>query len=141
VEFSTPRSRLFPGESLDFTVRVKNTGNTHIKPQGVIEVFKGDVKVDEVLVNPDGGNVLPNSIRKFTAKSNKVLPAGTYRAELALKYDAQTISVPAINFVILGETSLAAMVAALLGLFVVILLVTLLVKRKKPAISGKGSRI
>jgi hypothetical protein len=138
VEFSTQRARVIPGEPIDFTVRVRNTGNIHIKPQGTIEIYNGNVKVDEIAVNPDGLNVLPGSIRMFTAVSNKTLPAGTYRAELSLVYGAgQTLSVPDISFVVVGETSLATMVAIILGIFVVILLAALLMNRRPT--SGKRS--
>ncbi|HVM91103.1 MAG TPA: DUF916 domain-containing protein [Verrucomicrobiae bacterium] len=138
VEFSTQRARVIPGEPIDFTVRVRNSGNVHVKPQGTIEIYNGNVKVDEVPVNADALNVLPGSIRLFSAVSNKTLPAGSYRAELSLVYGAgQTVSVPAISFVVIGETSMATMVAIILGIFVVILLAALLMNRRP--MSGKKS--
>ena len=138
VEFSTRRARVIPGEAIDFTVRVRNTGNVHIRPQGTIEIFRGDVKVDEIPLNADGLNVLPGNVRKFTAASNKSLPAGTYTAQLTLVYGAgQTVSVPSISFAVIGEMSLAVIVATILGIFVLILLAALMVNRRKPMM-GKG---
>jgi uncharacterized membrane protein len=137
MEFSTPRARVIPGEPIDFSVRVRNSGNTHIKPQGVIEIYRGNVKVNELQVNESGSNVLPSGVRKFMATSDKTLPAGTYRAQLTMRYGAaQSIAVPAISFVVIGETSLAAIVATILGIFVLILIAALMVNRKKP-MSGK----
>ena len=40
AEFSTPRSRLNAGEDVGFTVRITNSGNTHVIPTGVVEVFR-----------------------------------------------------------------------------------------------------
>ncbi|MCE9585977.1 hypothetical protein K8R04_01495 [Candidatus Uhrbacteria bacterium] len=138
VEFSTRRARVIPGEPIDFTVRVRNTGNVHIRPQGTIEIFRGDVKVDEIPLNADGLNVLPGNVRKFTAASNKSLPAGTYTSQLTLVYGAgQTVSVPSISFAVIGEMSLAVIVATILGIFVLILLAALMVNRRKPMM-GKG---
>lgn len=134
VEFSTSRARLIPGEPIDFSVRVRNTGNVHVRPQGTIQIFRDNVKVDEVAVNDDGLTVLPSSIRKFAASSNKTLPSGSYTARLTMTYGAgQTLSVPAISFVVIGEASVATMVAIILGIFVIILAAALLMNRRKPS--------
>ncbi|GEM_PF-1789878 len=133
TEFSTPQPRLVPGAPVDFVVRVKNTGSVHLKPAGVIEIYNGSVKVEELAINPDGGNVLPDSSRKFSARSNKSLPAGTYSAKLVLRYGSSgSIMVPAISFMVVGESSTAWMVAGLVGVFALILLVMLMVNRQKP---------
>lgn len=131
VEFSTPQSRVIPGQMIGFTVRTKNTGNTHIRPQGTIEIFNGDIKVDEIAVNPEGLTVLPGAVRKFNAESNKTLPAGRYRAQMTLVYGSgQTVSVPAISFMVVGEMSVATIVAIILAIFVLILAAALLVNRR-----------
>jgi uncharacterized membrane protein len=131
AEFSTPHARFAQGESVDFTVRVKNDGNVHLKPQGVIEILRNGVKVDEVQVNPGQGNVLPNSIRRFDVKSTKSLTPGRYTANLVLMYEGNTINVPALSFVVVGESSLALMAAIGLGVLVLVLAAALLVNRKK----------
>lgn len=51
-----------------FEARVKNTGNVHFKPEGVISVtnmFGNVVASIEVIRTPFGGNVLPNSTRRY----------------------------------------------------------------------------
>lgn len=131
VEFSTAQARVIPGQPIEFTVRAKNTGNTHIRPQGTIEVFNGDIKVDEIAVNPEGLTVLPGAVRKFEVQSNKTLPAGRYRAQMTMVYGAgQSISVPAVSFMVVGEMSIATVVAIVLAIFVLILAAALLVNRR-----------
>jgi len=138
VEFSTSRARLTPGEPIDFSVRMRNTGNVHVRPQGTIQIYRDSVKMDEVAINSDGLNVLPSSIRKFVGSSNKTLPSGSYTAKLALTYGAgQAIAVPAISFVVVGESSMATMVAIILGIFVLILIAALMVNRRKPTMGKK----
>jgi hypothetical protein len=55
----------------DFTVKVQNTGNIHIKPHGNIFISDGRNKDLAIIdVNSELGNVLPNSSRIFTASWN-----------------------------------------------------------------------
>jgi hypothetical protein len=50
----------------DFTIKVENTGNVHIKPHGSIFISDGRSKDLAVLdVNPGLGNIIPNSARIF----------------------------------------------------------------------------
>lgn len=131
VEFSTAQARVIPGQPIEFTVRAKNTGNTHIKPQGTIEIFNGDIKVDEIAVNPEGLSILPGAVRKFNVASNKTLPTGNYRAQMTMVYGVgQTLSVPAISFSVVGEMSVATVVAIVLAIFVLILAAALMVNRR-----------
>ncbi|KKQ94646.1 MAG: hypothetical protein UT18_C0009G0057 [candidate division CPR2 bacterium GW2011_GWC2_39_10] len=71
---------------IEFDLRVKNTGNNHIRPKGTIVITNilGQ-KVTEVPL--DGLNVLPNAIRKIptTWKPNQML-AGRYTATLVANY-------------------------------------------------------
>jgi hypothetical protein len=56
---------------VDFTVKIENTGNIHIRPHGNIFVSDGRNKSLAILdVNPGLGNVLPNSGRIFNASWN-----------------------------------------------------------------------
>lgn len=79
-------------------VALTNTGNTHVVHGGSVTIKKGDQQVGEPFaVNPDGGAILPDSTRTFTASwtdgANKFswnLPNvrwGRYTAELAVVYD------------------------------------------------------
>jgi len=82
-------------------------------------------------VNDTAGNVLPNSIRRFDSRSNKSLIPGRYTAQLVLTFDGQTLTVPGLSFVVVGESSIAMMAAIALGILVLILAGALLVNRKK----------
>jgi len=65
IEFSTTS---FINEYLptDFTVKIQNTGNIHIKPHGNVFISSGGNKNLAILdVNPGLGNVLPQSARIF----------------------------------------------------------------------------
>ena len=53
---------------VDFTVKVENTGNIHVKPHGNIFITSGSAKsLASLDVNPNQGSVLPQSARIFTA--------------------------------------------------------------------------
>lgn len=67
VEFSTTADT-FDSLPVDFRVRVENNGNVHVKPMGTILLKNmfGSV-AGQVAVNEQGGNVLPDQIRKFEA--------------------------------------------------------------------------
>lgn len=66
TEFSTPKKvqEFLP---VDFTIRLKNTGNTHVSPRGNIFITKGGKSVGLLEVNLAKGNILPDSSRKFEA--------------------------------------------------------------------------
>jgi hypothetical protein len=80
-------SSFFEHGPVDFVVRVHNEGTVHEKAQGTITVTNMlGRKVGEVAVNPKGGNVLPDSVRKFQQglASNRMF--GYYTAMLKLTY-------------------------------------------------------
>src|ERR1035437_3045198 len=55
----------------DFTIKVQNTGNIHVKPHGNIFISDGRNKDLAIIdVNSGLGNVIPNSSRIFTASWN-----------------------------------------------------------------------
>lgn len=67
VEFMTA-SKTIASLPADFSIRVKNTGNVHVKPSGSIMIKNMfGSEAGKVMVNDAGGNVLPDSIRKFEA--------------------------------------------------------------------------
>ncbi len=51
----------------DFTVSMKNSGNTHVAPRGNIFITKGGKSVATLEVNQGKGNILPKTSRDFTA--------------------------------------------------------------------------
>lgn len=67
LDFDTTNNKTFYNRlPIEFTARFENTGNIHLKPQGEIKIsnFFGK-EIGKVSVNDKGGNVLPESIRKF----------------------------------------------------------------------------
>ena len=64
AQFSVPNNvqEFLP---VDFTVRLHNTGNTHVAPRGNIIITKGKKQVASLEVNLKKGYVLPNSYRVF----------------------------------------------------------------------------
>lgn len=67
--------------------KVENTGNVHFKPKGTVRVsnmFGG--KVQEFQLNAAGGNVLPQSTRKFENVLNKKLLFGRYKIQADVTY-------------------------------------------------------
>lgn len=86
-EFGADR-KLYFNNKVNLTTRLSNFGNIHFKPKGNIEIsnFSGG-KADSIKFNEEGGNVLPDSVRKFSNEwnENKIL-IGRYTAELAITY-------------------------------------------------------
>jgi len=69
LEFDTIDSRgFFTRLPVDFYLRFENQGNVHLKPQGEIKIeglFNVTSTPATLLVNMAGGNVLPDSIRRY----------------------------------------------------------------------------
>lgn len=70
---------------IDLITRFQNLGNTHVKPAGDISIKNAFGKeIANLAVNEKAGNVLPNSIRKFTNDWTKKYGFGWYRADIKL---------------------------------------------------------
>lgn len=91
---------LFEYTPLDFNVRLKNNGTIHEQPAGHIEITDMfDKKVATLSINQPPRNILPGSIRKFSAPldssviGNKKL-FGRYTAKLTTTYgdNKQTVT-------------------------------------------------
>lgn len=85
-EFSSSR-RFYQSPPVDFSIRLENKGNVHLKPKGEIiikNIFKR--KAGEVEVNSKGGSVLPQSIRKYQSSWTKKWTIGRYTALANVKY-------------------------------------------------------
>jgi hypothetical protein len=87
-EFNTDKDFYSTPFSVDFLIRVENSGNVHVKPHGTISIknmFGKEVAV--VRVNEAGGNILPDSIRRFMdVKWEGKNGIGKYTATLGLSY-------------------------------------------------------
>lgn len=73
---------------VNFLTRIKNNGNIHFKPKGniVIKDFSGR-EISRLTFNEQGGNVLPDSTRKFdNILGTKAFQFGKFSADLDLTY-------------------------------------------------------
>jgi hypothetical protein len=91
AEFSTSQGghpgSFFQHGPIDFLIRLKNEGSVHEKVQGTIAVTDTfGRKVAAVAVNDKGGNVLPDSIRRFDQQLGQKQLFGHYTATLSLTY-------------------------------------------------------
>lgn len=86
-EFNTDKDLYDTPFDINFIIRIENKGNVHVKPIGNISInnmFGKEVAV--VRVNERGGNVLPNSIRRFKEKWSGENGFGRYKATIGLSY-------------------------------------------------------
>lgn len=90
-EFSSDKS-VYDNADVNMTVRFENLGNVHLQPLGEIKVYAPFNKLKKTLTlnhNSEFGNVLPQSIRKWSFNwkgERNILEMGRYRAELVLGY-------------------------------------------------------
>ena len=75
-EFKIASSQKFYSHlPVDFSARLSNQGNVHLKPAGQLNLknilYFGSASVD---FNPDGGNILPQSVRQFDFSWQKNSP-------------------------------------------------------------------
>jgi hypothetical protein len=77
----------FEEAPVDFLVRLKNEGSVHEKPKGNITITNMFGKKSKpVVVNQTGGNVLPDSIRRFESSYKDKGLFGYYSATVNLTY-------------------------------------------------------
>lgn len=91
-EFNTNKRFYSTPFDVNFTVRIENAGNVHVKPYGTIaitNILGKEVKL--IRVNEKGGNILPGSTRNFTDMGwSGANGFGRYKATLGLTYGAST---------------------------------------------------
>lgn len=118
---------LFQSAPVDFTVRLKNTGNVQEQPSGYILVTDMFGKtVAAININQPPRYVLPDSIRKFTGElgksniGNKRL-FGRYHAKLTLTYGAnkQTLT-GSMTFWVIPYKLIAIVIILLIAAFFVL---------------------
>ncbi len=86
-EFSTDKNFYSAPFKINFLTRVKNLGNVHIKPHGLIEIKNMlGKKIATIEVNDLGANVLPDSIRRFVNSWEGDFGFGRYIASLGLSF-------------------------------------------------------
>lgn len=121
--FSAPgRSEAAP---IDFTLRVKNDGNVHIRPKGTIIITNlFGQKVDEIPL--EGANVLPGATRKMDTAWEKDNALGSYTATLVATYGQQSLPLTAATkFNVISNTALILVIAiVIIALLFIISLIT-----------------
>jgi hypothetical protein len=142
VEFSTYQKGLkgafFEAGPVDFVTRLKNAGSVHELAKGNITVKNWLGKSVAVLnVNPNGGNVLPDSIRRFKATLSQRKLFGEYTATASLKYAGNKPLSAKMSFWIIPWKLL---LLALLGLVVLGYLIKIAVRRYNEHIIAMARR-
>lgn len=127
---------------VDFEVVIKNNGNIHVKPEGNIQITNMFGKeVTKVDINKSGGNVLPESSRKYTPSwETDKFTLGKFTAVLNLTYGEQNpmnLS-QTISFWVLPVKEI---VIALAALSLLILLFFVLVKTYNRMIMKKALKM
>jgi hypothetical protein len=133
---------IFEATPIQFTTRLKNSGNLHEQPSGYVTIKDMFGKtVTTLSVNADRRNVLPQSIRKFestldsSAIGNRVL-FGRYTADLSVTYGDKNIAInKQISFWVIPYRIIALIILALVAAFFVL---RFLIRRYNRAIVAKA---
>lgn len=110
---------LFEYGPVGIVTKIQNTGNVHIKPKGTIRITNmlGNT-VQENQFNPKGGNVLPQSTRKFDELINKKLLFGRYTIQADITYgENNTIISNQANFWVIPYKLIALLIVLVVGIF------------------------
>jgi hypothetical protein len=143
AEFSASRpggksGQFFEYGPIDFLVRLRNEGSVHEKVKGTIDVKSWTGKrVATVVVNERGGNVLPDSIRRYEQNLPKKQLFGYYTANLALDYSTDKKLSGSLGFWVIPWKLIGL---ALIGLIVLFFLLKLGIKRYNAHIIAQARR-
>lgn len=140
------RTGLFESQPVSLVARIKNDGNVHEQPVGLITIkdMFGNA-VANVNMNLERRNVLPGSIRKFSADMDKTNVGdrflfGYYTAELVTTFGAssQTITTK-VGFWVIPWRLILTILAAIV---VLVIIGRFLIKRYTARVVGRsrGSR-
>lgn len=136
----------FESSPLLFTVRLKNTGNVHVRPTGQVVITNMfGRKFAAVNINVPPANVLPSSIRKFSEELNKEVIGnkrmfGKYTAELKLTYGSNKTITKTVSFWVIPYKQIAAAIIIIIGLFFLARYLLKLYTRRVIAGSSKRRR-
>jgi hypothetical protein len=90
-EFITDKSLYNAPFDIEFTARVQNRSNVHIKPAGFISITNFfDKEIIRLDFNEKGSNILPDSFRKYRNNWQGTKGFGRYKASLVLSYGTAT---------------------------------------------------
>jgi hypothetical protein len=132
------KTSFFEHGPVDFLVRVRNEGTVHEKVKGTIDVKDTfGKKIGSVAVNDKGGNVLPDSVRRFEQSlSNKQL-FGHYTAALVLNYSSGKTLTGKIGFWVIPWK---LVLLGLIGLIVLFFVLKMALRRYNDHIIAQARR-
>jgi hypothetical protein len=143
ASIAQPRTIFFNNKNLQALVRFQNSGNVQEQPFGKVLLKKGSTTEGTFAVNDAAspGNVLPNSIRRFTVKINKVGWFGKYKLQGNFGYGSkgQLLTAQSTFYVIPVPIIIAA---AIIVLFIVFLIFGLpkLIRRYNRRVITRANR-
>ncbi len=136
-EFYTDRS-LYSQPKIKFILRLENTGNVHIHPQGEIKIYNfwgkevGSIPINH---NTSFGNVLPESTRKWEFDwegEENLLDMGRFKATVVLTYgeEAKETVYRSVYFWIIYWRPILVSLAILLAIILIIIISVKIYVRK-----------
>ncbi len=86
-EFLTDKESYSTPFEVEFSTKIENLGNVHVKPQGsiIIENMFGK-EVENIIFNDKGSNVMPESVRSINSSWEGDMGFGRYKAVLGITY-------------------------------------------------------
>ena len=115
---------------IQFVTRIENLGNVHFKPQGTISISDWrDQNLENLEVNENKGNVLPESIRRLENKWDNQGKWGRFTAKLSVNYGdrKQTLEDEVVFWII---PVYVLVIASLIFVLLIIVIWTLVVIAK-----------
>lgn len=115
------KGSIFEKGPIDLVERIRNSGNVHVKPKG--EVIVKNVfgqEVAKLVVNENGGNVLPDSVRKFEQEFSKDVMFGRYSATAEINIGEGEVISQTISFWVVPYTLVGIILFAIILLVIVI---------------------
>lgn len=144
VSSNGKKGSFFESGTLQFSERLKNTGNVHVQPIGQVSITDMfGKKFAAVNVNLPPGNVLPQSIREFKQPLDKSVIGnkrlfGRYTAKLSVTYGTdKKVAASSITFWVIPYKLVAAVIAGLIGAF---LLLRFFIKRYNRRILAQAQK-
>lgn len=124
VSRNSKKGSFFESGPLEFSERIKNTGNVHVQPKGQLSITNMfGKKLTDLNINQPPGNVLPQSIREFKQSLDSAVIGnkrlfGRYTAKLTVTYgtDKKTAT-STITFWVIPYKIVALVIAILIALF------------------------
>lgn len=136
---------VYDSPEVNLTAKVENSGNTLVRPSGSIEIFDWfGKKVATLIVNENGGAVLPRNTRAYTTTwRGEGFVLGKYEAHLGLSYgDAakKTVYTTLTFWVLPTKMVLSIVVGIILSIVIVFGGARAYVRRELHELKGERER-